>query len=55
MNRIKTFINILLIGSDIFSFEIIGVTVRYVQISLVLGFLFLLFKRKKDIKSSNRS
>lgn len=48
--HIITFINILLIGSDIFSFEIIGVTVRYVQISLVLGFLFLLFKRKKDVK-----
>ena len=51
--HIITFVNVLFIGSDIFSFEIIGVTVRYVQISLVLGFLLILYKRKEKIKITN--
>lgn len=48
--HVITFINILFIGSDIFSFEIIGVTVRYIQIGLLLGFLLLAIKRKRNIK-----
>lgn len=48
--QIITFINVLFIGSDIFSFEIIGVTVRYVQITLVIGLLLIMIKRKLNIK-----
>ena len=47
--HIITFINVLFIGSDIFSFEFIGVTIRYVQISLIIGFLLLIYKRKDKI------
>ena len=47
--HVITFVNILLIGSDIFSFEFIGVTIRYVQMSLLLGSLLVFMKRKKDI------